>query len=71
MHVYFCETTKSVPIEIQIRTKAMDLWASVEHDCRYKNSNPSEEAPEIFNKIAQILNDFDEAAVHLRDNTTV
>lgn len=28
-----------VPVEIQIRTMAMDLWASLEHDISYKAIN--------------------------------
>lgn len=69
VHVYFCESTKSVPVEVQIRTKAMDLWASVEHNIRYKNDTPSKEAPEMFARIARILEDFDEKAICLRDDT--
>ena len=69
VHVYFCETTKSVPVEIQIRTKAMDLWASVEHNCKYKNDAPSKDAPAMFAKIAQILEEFDENAIRLRDDS--
>ena len=67
MHVYFCETTKSVPVEIQIRTKAMDLWASGEHDCNYKNDTPSAEAPKMFAEIARILEDFDSNAMRIGD----
>ena len=26
-----------VPVELQIRTLAMDLWASLEHDIKYKS----------------------------------
>lgn len=68
VHVYFCESTRSVPVEVQIRTKAMDLWASVEHDIKYKNDTPSEEAPQTFARIAKILEDFDEKAMRLRDD---
>lgn len=28
-----------VPVEIQVRTMAMDLWASLEHDISYKAIN--------------------------------
>lgn len=28
-----------VPVEVQIRTVAMDVWASLEHELRYKTSN--------------------------------
>lgn len=67
MHIYFRERAVSVPVEIQIRTKAMDLWASLEHYCRYKNDNPSEKAPETFDRIAKILDEFDNEAIELRD----
>lgn len=69
MHIYFRERSISIPVEIQIRTKAMDLWASIEHHCRYKNDNPSEKAPEAFSRIAKILDEFDEEAIGLRDCT--
>ena len=26
-----------VPVEVQIRTEAMDMWASLEHDIKYKS----------------------------------
>ena len=34
--VFLSDTTRAVPIEIQIRTVAMDFWASVEHKIYYK-----------------------------------
>ena len=34
--VYFAESTKRVKAEIQIRTIAMDFWASLEHQIKYK-----------------------------------
>ena len=45
VQVYFSETTKNIPVEIQIRTIAMDFWASTEHQLRYnKNREFTEEA---------------------------
>lgn len=35
--VYFMNKKQFVPVEIQIRTEAMDLWASLEHDIKYKS----------------------------------
>lgn len=35
--VYFMNKKQMVPVELQIRTLAMDLWASLEHDIRYKS----------------------------------
>lgn len=35
--VYLSEEEHKVPVEIQLRTIAMDFWASLEHELRYKN----------------------------------
>lgn len=35
--VYLASTTERVPVEIQIRTIAMDCWASLEHHLSYKS----------------------------------
>ena len=32
---YSCQTDK-IPVELQLRTAAMDFWASIEHQVRYK-----------------------------------
>ncbi len=34
--VYFLDSKEEIPVEIQIRTIAMDFWASLEHDLKYK-----------------------------------
>lgn len=34
--VHFPEGKEEIPVEIQIRTIAMDFWASLEHDLKYK-----------------------------------
>lgn len=35
--IYLSEHTEYVRVEVQIRTVAMDFWASLEHDLRYKS----------------------------------
>lgn len=35
--VYFMGKKQFVPVEIQLRTEAMDMWASLEHDIKYKS----------------------------------
>lgn len=67
MDIYFMETSKRIPVEIQIRTEAMELWASQEHMLRYKNADPSPEAVERFSALAKVLTDFDTQAMELRD----
>lgn len=58
--VYFSDRTEFVLAEIQIRTVAMDFWASLEHDIRYKAdksklpSGINEEMYECADKIAEI-----------------
>jgi len=34
--IYLTNETKHLPVEIQIRTQAMDFWASLEHKVRYR-----------------------------------
>ena len=61
------EGSKLVPIEIQIRDKSMNLWASVEHVVKYKKYNPDPKAGECFAEMAEIMFRFDEIAMKLRD----
>ncbi|MCL2387027.1 MAG: GTP pyrophosphokinase family protein [Defluviitaleaceae bacterium] len=34
--IYLTDVTERLPVEVQIRTQAMDFWASLEHKVRYK-----------------------------------
>ena len=43
--VFFSEKKHSVRVEVQFRTIAMDFWASLEHDIKYKKEIPD---PEIL-----------------------
>lgn len=57
--VYLSKGKILVPVEIQIRTIAMDLWASLEHELRYKEQHtiPKEISEQLFQSaedIAQI-----------------
>ena len=38
--VYFSSKKHAVSVEVQIRTIAMDFWASLEHKMRYKKDIP-------------------------------
>lgn len=67
MELYFMNSSKAIPVEIQIRDKAMDLWATLEHIVKYKNPTPGPEAERQFKQIAEVLNQFDLSAMHLRD----
>mgnify|MGYP002560631103 CR=1 FL=1 len=41
--VYLSDRTEQVLAEVQIRTIAMDFWASLEHKMRYKKNIPAEQ----------------------------
>lgn len=42
--IFLSEKTEQVPVEIQIRTIAMDFWSSLEHQLRYKSYSEVNEA---------------------------
>ena len=37
--IFLAEETVDVPVEVQIRTIAMDMWATLEHQLKYKTDN--------------------------------
>ncbi|MBQ9179758.1 MAG: GTP pyrophosphokinase family protein [Firmicutes bacterium] len=45
--VFLSEGCKRVPVEIQIRTIAMDTWASLEHELKYKRKQKLSEKDEL------------------------
>ena len=44
MPIVISEGTLHLPVEIQLRTIAMDMWASLEHELRYKSHRAFSEA---------------------------
>lgn len=53
-----------VKVEIQIRTLAMDFWASLEHDLKYKNNNKiSKKISNELVKCAKMINKMDNQMV--------
>lgn len=38
--IYLCNTKHNVKVELQLRTIAMNFWASLEHELRYKTQSP-------------------------------
>ena len=58
--VYLSNSKQYAPVEIQIRTIAMDFWASLEHQLKYKtgNSVPAELADEL-KRCAETISETD------------
>ena len=57
--IYLTKSTARLPVEVQIRTQAMDFWASLEHKVRYKYNDQipeslSRDLIECANKIQEL-----------------
>jgi len=58
--VEYKESTMYIKVEIQIRTMAMDFWATLEHRMKYKTSSKyTDECSKEFIKFAKTLTSFD------------
>lgn len=65
--VFFSEQKKDMKVEVQIRTIAMDFWASLEHQLKYKQEIPNQQ--EIVGQLkacAEIISATDEKMQALR-----
>lgn len=65
--VFFADCKKNVKVEVQIRTIAMDYWASLEHQLKYKQAIPQQE--EIVARLkscADVINATDLEMLNIR-----
>lgn len=59
--VYFTDGMEYYPVEIQLRTMSMDLWASMEHRICYKGYGRLEgEASDSFRTYAAVLEEMEQ-----------
>lgn len=66
--VFFSDKKQWVRVEIQIRTVAMDFWASLEHQLRYKKDlKDSKEIEKELMECAQTIADTDLRMMNIRD----
>ena len=70
--VYLSETTHRVKVEVQLRTIAMDFWASLEHELHYKTNTkvPESVRRELFRvaeTIAMTDREMEEIAIELQN----
>lgn len=67
--VYLANEKVMVPVEIQIRTIAMDFWATLEHHLRYKNKNDiSTEIMQRLSICAKNITDIDYEMEDIHNN---
>ncbi|HNZ98163.1 GTP pyrophosphokinase family protein [Ruminococcus sp.] len=62
--VYLSTHKEYAPVEIQIRTIAMDFWASLEHQLKYKTS--AELSPEISEELRQCAERIAETDIQMQ-----
>jgi putative GTP pyrophosphokinase len=66
--VYLSDSVVRLPVEIQIRTQAMDFWASLEHKIRYKyKSGMPEHLAEGLKECAAQISDLDERMYKIQE----
>ena len=59
--VYFSDHKCDVPVEIQLRTIAMEFWAALEHQLRYKkNRNRMEGLQKQLKQCAELITNVPE-----------
>lgn len=72
VEVHFSDRRKKVPVEIQLRTIAMNFWASTEHQLRYKKErNFTEEIHRQLKECADIMAEADQRMQKLAENLEV
>lgn len=51
--IFLQNEKRNMKVEVQLRTIAMDFWASLEHKLRYKNNIPAEEAELLAKELVE------------------
>lgn len=65
--VTFSDKTIYVKVEVQIRTVAMEFWASLEHKLKYKKNVSKKTSKELI-KCANIISKLDEKMLNIKLN---
>ena len=67
IQVFLVNSKTTVPVEIQFRSIAMDTWASLEHELKYKNKGAlTEDIQKQLTQCAKTLSDVDEQMERIR-----
>lgn len=65
--VFFSDHKEIVKVEVQIRTIAMDFWASLEHQLRYKAPNKDEISQEILDELKDCADIISQVDIRMQD----
>lgn len=66
--IFLSNEKKYMRVEVQIRTIAMDFWASLEHEIHYKKSNSNAEAVKQLSECADVIYETDIKMMSIRKN---
>ena len=67
--IFLSNEKKPMRVEVQIRTIAMDFWASLEHEIHYKKfSNSNVEAVKQLTECADVIYETDMKMLKIREN---
>ena len=66
--VYFLDKKELIPVEVQLRTIAMDFWASLDHQLKYKKSfiDDNGEISEELKQCAEVIAGTDVKMLEIR-----
>jgi putative GTP pyrophosphokinase len=66
--IYLTSGKYMMKVELQLRTIAMDFWASIDHKMKYKRDIPNEQSvTEELLYVADMINQLDRRMIQLRD----
>ncbi|GEP78724.1 GTP pyrophosphokinase [Staphylococcus carnosus] len=63
--VFLTDNVEQVPVEIQLRTIGMDMWASLEHKLRYKNATNTEVYKDTLKQCAEEIEEVENKLQHM------
>lgn len=70
--VFFSNEKHAMKVEVQIRTVAMDFWATLEHQIKYKQDIPNQEAIiEELKQCADTISQTDERMLSIREKAKI
>lgn len=66
--VFFMDTKESMRVEVQLRTVAMDFWASLEHEIKYKKEIENDgQLIQDLKACADVIAETDRKMLELRE----
>ncbi len=65
--IFLQNEKRNMKVEVQLRTIAMDFWASLEHKLRYKKDLPETEVKELADELVDCANKSTELDLRMQD----